>query len=96
MNISKRKLMIDDKVLCQKIISSYPEIAEYSIYIDVVFNPKKNSWIVDLKKDNEHLQTLLEIADAEKYLVGKKCLSLSIQVAQIVKASSKSKIEKYV
>jgi hypothetical protein len=92
-SILKGNVMIDNKVLCKKITSSYPEIGEYSIDIDVVFNQKKDAWLVDLKKDDEHLQTLLETEDAEKYLVGRKCLSLSSQVAQIVKTSSKYIIE---
>lgn len=85
--------MIDDKILCQKITTIYPEIAECSIDIAVAFNKKKDAWHVDLKKDDAHLQTLLEIHDAEKYLVGGKCLSLSTQVAQIVETSSMKMIE---
>ena len=85
--------MIDDKILCQKITSIYPEIAECRIDIAVVFNKKKDAWLVDLKKDDAHLQTILEIHDAEKYLVGGKCLSLSTQVAQIVKIFSMNMVE---
>ena len=80
--------MIDGKVLCKKISSIYPEIGTSGIDIDIVFNKKKDVWVVDLRKDDKHLQTHLEIDDAEKFLVGKKCLPLSLQVAQIVSKTS--------
>lgn len=80
--------MIDQKVLCEKITSSYPEIGACGIDVAVAFDKKKDSWLVDLRKEESHLQTLLEIHDAEKYLVGEKCLCLSMRVAQIVKKTS--------
>ncbi len=76
--------MIDKKVLCEKITSIYPEIGHCGINIDVDFNKEKEAWVVDLKKDKHHLQTHLEINEADQCMVGKKCVSLGIQIAQLI------------
>ena len=76
--------MIDKKELCEKITAIYPDIGTCGIDIDVVYDEGKKAWMVDLKKDAHHLQTRLEIDEAEMCLDGKQCVSLGIQVAQLV------------
>ena len=76
--------MLDKKMLCEKITSIYPEIGVCGIDIDVDFNKEKGAWVVDLKKDKHHLQTHLEIDEAEQCMDGKKCVSLGIQIAQLI------------
>ena len=75
--------MLDKRVLCEKITSIYPEIGACGIDIDVNFNKEKGAWVVDLNKGTHHLQTHLEIDEAEQCLVGKKCVSLGVQIAQL-------------
>ena len=81
--------MIDEKLLRQKITSIYPEIGVCGIDIDVAFNKKKDVWIVNLRKDDKHLQNHLEIRDAEKFLVGGKSVSLGFQVAQLARGAKR-------
>lgn len=76
--------MINGKELCDKITDIYPVIGACGIDVKVNFDETKEAWMVDLHKDAHHLQTRLEIDEAEKCLDGKQCVSLGIQVAQLV------------
>ena len=81
--------MIDEKVLCEKITSIYPEIGVCDIDIDVAFSKKKNAWVVDLSKDDKNLKTHLEISDAERCMEGGKYVPLGIQVAKLARRAKK-------
>ena len=75
--------MIDKKELCEKIRSIYPDIGECGIDILVEFDEEQQAWVVDLKKDHHELKTFLEQGDAQKCLVGRQCVSLGIEIAQL-------------
>jgi hypothetical protein len=75
--------MLDRQALCEKIRDLYPDIGECGIDIDVVFDEKQQRWVVDLKKDHEELKTYLEEGDAEKCMLGKKCVGLGVEIAQL-------------
>jgi hypothetical protein len=75
--------MHDKKELCDKISEIYPEIGECGINVDVEWNNEKNSWVVDLKKDEHELTTHLEPQDADGCMEGKQCVSLGLQIAQL-------------
>ena len=75
--------MIDKKELCEKIRKLYPDIGECGIDVDVEYNQEQKSWVVHLKKDNQKLKTFLEEGDAEKCLLGQKCVGLGIEIAQL-------------
>jgi len=75
--------MIDKKELCEKIRELYPDIGECGIDVDVEWDDEQKSWIVDLKKDKHELKTFLEEGDAEACLIGKKCVGLGIEIAQL-------------
>lgn len=76
--------MMNGKQLCDKITAIYPDIGACGIEVNVDYNIDKEAWMVDLRKDAHHLQTRLEVDEAEKCLEGKQCVSLGIQVAQLV------------
>lgn len=76
--------MINSHELCDKITAIYPDIGACGIDVKVNFDDAKEAWMVDLRKDDHHLQTRLETDEAEKCLEGKQCVSLGIQVAQLV------------
>jgi len=76
--------MLNGKELCNKITAIYPDIGACGIDVKVNFDDTKEAWMVDLRKDTHHLQTRLEIDEAENCLAGKQCVSLGIQVAQLV------------
>jgi hypothetical protein len=75
--------MVDKKALCEKIRELYPDIGECGIDIDVEFDKAQSTWVVHLKKDNRKLKTFLEEGDAEKCILGQKCVGLGIEVAQL-------------
>ena len=76
--------MHDKKELCESIRSLYPEIGECGIEVDVNFDETKKVWVVDLKKEGHELKTFLDPPDADSCLEGKKCVSLGLQIGQLV------------
>ena len=75
--------MIDRKTLCDKIRQLYPDIGECGIDVDVEYDQGQKAWVVHLKKDNQKLKTFLEDGDAEKCMLGQKCVGLGIEIAQL-------------
>ena len=78
------KLMHDKKELCDRINSLYPEIGECGLDVKVDFDKTRNAWVVDLKKEGHELKTFLEPLDANTCMEGKQCLSLGLQIAQLL------------
>ena len=76
--------MHDSKELCERIQSIYPEIGECGIDLDVAFDESKKAWVVDLIKDEHRLKTHLEPEDANTCIEGKHCVSLGLQISQLV------------
>jgi len=74
----------DNKELCDKIRSIYPEIGECGINVNVDYDQGKKTWVVDLKKDERHLVTYLEPQDADACMEGKQCVHLGLQVSQLI------------
>jgi len=82
--------MIDQHELCQKIREIYPDIGICGADIEVAFDKSQQRWVVELKKDHLHLKTYLEDGDAELCLMGRQCVGLGIEIAQL-----RSTIERY-
>lgn len=77
--------MYDEKMLCEKIISIYPEIGTCGFGIDVTYDNEKKSWLVNLKKGEHELKHYLDVPDADKCIEGKQCVSLGLEIAQLKK-----------
>lgn len=75
--------MIDKAALCEKIREIYPDIGVCGIDLDAEFDSAQQRWTVWLKKDRHQLKTYLEPGDAELCLMGRQCLGLSIEIAQL-------------
>jgi hypothetical protein len=71
--------------LCNQIVALYPEIGQCDIDIMVDWDDNKNVWVVDLKKDNHELQHYLEVPDADDCMDNRQCVSLGLEIAQLVK-----------
>ncbi len=69
--------------LCTKIEAIYPEIGRCGIDVNVEWDAMKRAWIVDLKKGDRELTTHLENQDAEACMLGKQCVALGVQIAQL-------------
>jgi hypothetical protein len=75
--------MIDKRELCEKIREIYPSIGQCGIDVDVDYDNSQNRWVVELKKEDQHLKTYLEQGDAEFCMTGKQCVGLSIEINQL-------------
>ena len=75
--------MIDKAALCEKIRELYPDVGECGIDVNTEYDQDQGRWVVHLKKDRHELRTFLEDGDAELCLMGKQCVSLGIEIAQL-------------
>ena len=75
--------MIDKNTLCEKIKELYPDVGECGIDIQAEYDESQKAWTVWLKRDNHRLKTFLEDGDAEKCMIGEKCVGLGIEIAQL-------------
>ena len=75
--------MIDQNALCEKIRKLYPDIGDCGLDVKVAYDKVQNTWVVYLKKDNHQLKTYLGDGDAEKCMIGKKCVGLGIEIARL-------------
>jgi hypothetical protein len=75
--------MIDKDALCRKIRELYPEVGECGIDVAAEYDEREKTWVVHLKKSGRTLKTFLEEGDAEKCLLGQKCVGLGIEIAQL-------------
>ena len=75
--------MIDKNALCEKIRELYPDIGECGIDVKTEYDKDQKAWVVHLEKDDHELKTYLEDGDAEKCMLGEKCVGLGIEVAQL-------------
>jgi hypothetical protein len=77
--------MLDKKKLCAKIQQLYPDIGACGIDLTVDYDKRQNAWVVDLKKSKHKLKHFLEKPDADACMDGKQCVSLGLEIAQLVK-----------
>jgi len=75
--------MIDQNALCEKIRELYPDIGECGLDVRAEYDKAQKAWVVYLKKDSHTLKTFLEDDDAEKCMLGRKCIGLGIEIAQL-------------
>lgn len=75
--------MIDSQDLCRKIRELYPDVGECGIDVAAEFDHREKTWSVHLKKGARTLKTFLEAGDAEKCMLGEKCVGLGIEIAQL-------------
>lgn len=76
--------MIDREELCKQIRMIFPDIGACGIGLDTDYDGKQQRWTVTLHKDDKILKTFLPPGDAELCMMGKECLSLAIEVNQLV------------
>jgi hypothetical protein len=75
--------MIDKRALCEKIQQLYPDIGECGIDVYAEYDSAQKSWVVHLRKGSYKLKTFLEDGDAEKCMLGQKCVGLGLEIAQL-------------
>lgn len=70
--------------LCEKIKEIYPEIGECGGDVDVHFDNDKKAFAVKLTRGKKSLTTYLEQEDTNACLENERCLSLGVQVSQLI------------
>jgi hypothetical protein len=75
--------MVDKVTLCEKIRKIYPDVGKCGIDVDAEYDQDQQRWVVHLNKGQHKLKTFLEDGDAELCLMGKQCVSLGIEIAQL-------------
>lgn len=76
--------MHDQKELCDRIKSLYPDLGECGIDVQVNYDGGRDAWVIDLKKEKHELKTYLEPTDADACMEGKQCVSLTLQISQLL------------
>ena len=76
-------IMINKAQLCEKILEIYPDIGQCGIDVEVDYDDEQQRWVVHLEKDARRIKTYLEDGDAELCLMGRQCVSLSIEINQL-------------
>ncbi|MDA8162759.1 MAG: hypothetical protein M0022_07640 [Desulfobacteraceae bacterium] len=71
--------------LCEKIRKIYPDIGQCQIDLNVRYDKEKKLWVVHLEKYGKKLETYLEAEEADACMLGKQCISLGLQIGQLVK-----------
>ena len=77
--------MHEKQRLCDRIVKMYPEIGECEIDITVDWDDGKKAWVVDMKKDAHELRHYLQEPDADHCMEDRECVSLGLEIAQLVK-----------
>lgn len=77
--------MLDKKELCKKIIELYPDLEEQGVNVDAFYSTAKGTWVLELKKGTHSLQHHLAKHDANDCMDDKQCVSLGLEIAQLIK-----------
>lgn len=70
--------------LKEKILEMYPEISRHGISVRVEFSEEKQTYIITFRKGDRMLFTHLEKKDADECMNGIKCISLGLQIGQLI------------
>ena len=76
--------LIDKKRLCKQIHQIYPEIGECGVDVDIQYDRLKGAWIVRLEHAGRRHYKHLETQDALECLEGERCVTLGMQIGQLI------------
>lgn len=64
----------------------HPEIVRHQIHVDAIYDESQENWRVRFKKGSYAMATLLENPDVDRMLSGKPCLSLTVEIRQMMES----------
>ncbi len=70
--------------LKDKIHLMYPDIDKYGVTSSLTFDKGKNTYVLELKKDQHHLATYIDKVDADKCMDNIECIHLGVQIGQFL------------
>ncbi|WP_243439923.1 hypothetical protein [Fundidesulfovibrio soli] len=75
---------VDAKAIEAKIRSMFPEIVEYGVTLEVIEDPRMDSWEVRLGKGQNSMSSCLDNEDVRKCLGGEECTAFAAELRQFV------------
>ena len=70
--------------LKDKIHGMYPDIDKYGVTSSLSYDKGKKTYVLELKKDQQHLATFIDKVDADKCLDNIECVHLGVQIGQFM------------
>jgi hypothetical protein len=70
--------------LKDKLLEFHPEIAQSGVNLLVTFDEKQKRYLLTLSQAGQELTAYLEKQDADDCLNGKKCVTLAVQLTQLI------------
>jgi phosphoenolpyruvate carboxylase len=67
-----------------KILEMYPDIEKFGVQSAVTYDQQKDTYILELRKDEHHLSTFIDREDADKCLNNIECIHLGVQIGQFL------------
>jgi hypothetical protein len=67
-----------------KILEMYPEIEKFGVESSLVYDKKKKTYFLKLKKGVHELGTYIDKVDADRCIKGHVCVALGVQVGQFL------------
>lgn len=71
--------------LKKKLLEMYPEITNYGLATELVFDEGKEAWVVTFSKGKHSRHAFLDKKDADSCIEGNACIYLGILIAQYIK-----------
>ena len=68
----------------EKIHQMYPDIDAHGVQSSVTYDKQKDTYVLELKKDEHHLSTFIDREDADKCLKNIECIHLGVQIGQFL------------
>jgi len=62
----------------------YPDIDKYGVTSALTFDQGKNTYVLELKKDQHHLATYINKEDGDKCMDNIECIHLGVQIGQFM------------
>jgi hypothetical protein len=70
--------------LKDKIHLMYPDIDKYGVTSSLTFDKGKNTYVLELKKEQHQLATYIDKEDADKCMDNIECIHLGVQIGQFM------------
>lgn len=71
--------------LKEKLHELYPEIQEFGLSMDIIFDEQKDAWVVSFEKEGHRRHAFLDKKDADACIAGTSCIYLGVLIAQYIK-----------
>lgn len=71
--------------LKEKLHDLYPEIKQFGLSLNIIFDKQKDAWIVTFEKEGHQRHAFLDRNDADACMAGTSCIYLGVLIGQYIK-----------